>query len=139
MAKFFEKLNASGGQQLQILSDHPNPGNREVAIQAEMRTLPARKTGLETGQFLRVKKEVASLPPPVKKAAPTIAPGAGVPATPDAGEWQGDQGSNYTMKYPKGWQASADDSGGVTLAPRDGVAMQGGAPQVGFGTVVGLF
>jgi len=35
MARFFEKLNASGGQHLQILSDHPNPGNREVAIQAE--------------------------------------------------------------------------------------------------------
>ena len=70
MAKFFEKLGASGGQQLQILSDHPNPGNRQVAIEAEMRTLPVRKYGFETGQFARVKKEVAALPAPVKKPQP---------------------------------------------------------------------
>src|SRR5438105_5501516 len=57
MARFFEKLSASGGQHLQILSDHPNPGNREVAIQAEMKTFPTRQYGSETGQFTRVKKD----------------------------------------------------------------------------------
>src|SRR4051794_30275565 len=42
MAKFFEKLAATGQRMPQILSDHPNPGNREAAIIAEMRTLPQR-------------------------------------------------------------------------------------------------
>ena len=32
MAKFFEKLAGSGKSMPQILSDHPNPGNREAAI-----------------------------------------------------------------------------------------------------------
>uniref|UniRef100_Q01UZ2 Peptidase M48, Ste24p n=1 Tax=Solibacter usitatus (strain Ellin6076) TaxID=234267 RepID=Q01UZ2_SOLUE len=70
MAKFFEKLAAGGERMPQILSDHPNPGNREAAIAAEMHTLPVRKYGYESGQFQRMKKELAALPPPVKKAAP---------------------------------------------------------------------
>src|SRR4029077_4201505 len=65
MAKFFEKLAGSGQRMPQFLSDHPNPGNREAAIVAEMRTLPGRKYGDDTGQFVRVKKAVAALPAPV--------------------------------------------------------------------------
>src|SRR5437588_907601 len=44
MARFFQKL-AAGPHPPQLLSDHPNPGNRERAIRAEMQTLPARSYG----------------------------------------------------------------------------------------------
>jgi predicted Zn-dependent protease len=33
MADFFKTLEAQGGSGPQFLSDHPNPGNREAAIQ----------------------------------------------------------------------------------------------------------
>src|SRR3989440_10329478 len=37
MARFFEKLSAQGGQRApEFFSDHPNPGNRENAIQQEV-------------------------------------------------------------------------------------------------------
>ena len=62
IARFFDKL-AAGAQSPQILSDHPNPGNREKAIQAEIRTLPARGYGYQTGDFERMKAEVAKVPP----------------------------------------------------------------------------
>jgi len=63
MASFFEKL-AAGPHPPQLLSDHPNPGNRERAIRTEMQTLPARSYGrYETGEFERMKSEVAGLPP----------------------------------------------------------------------------
>jgi len=65
MARFFEKL-AGGPHPPQLLSDHPNPGNRERAIRAEMQTLPARSYGYETGEFQRMKSEVAGLPPAPK-------------------------------------------------------------------------
>ena len=65
MARFFEKL-AGGPHPPQMLSDHPNPGNRERAIRAEMQTLPARSYGYETGEFQRMKSEVAGLPPAPK-------------------------------------------------------------------------
>ncbi len=72
LARFFEKLQASGGQGnsrlAQFLSDHPNPGNREQAIEAEAQTLPTRHYGYRTGEFQRAKAEVMSLPPPKAKA-----------------------------------------------------------------------
>jgi len=72
MAKFFEKLNAQGGSGgLQFLSDHPNPGNREKAIQQEAARLPEQTYGYETGKFQQMKKVVATIhePPPKPKAA----------------------------------------------------------------------
>src|SRR5215472_2395722 len=143
MARFFQKLASSGGQQLQILSDHPNPGNREVAIQAEMKALPQRQYGYDTGQFARVKKEVAALPAPAKKTqSATVAPGASVPAPGgssggSSSDWQSYRGQGFALNYPRGWQAFGEDKTGVTLAPRDGVVSQGGATQIGFGAVIG--
>jgi predicted Zn-dependent protease len=62
LARFFDKLNAAseyrGAQVFQFLSDHPNPGNREQAIGAEIRTLPRRSYGFETGDFQRMKTRV---------------------------------------------------------------------------------
>ena len=40
MADFFQKLEAQGSTGPQFLSDHPNPGNREAAIQKEIRSWP---------------------------------------------------------------------------------------------------
>ena len=43
MARFFEKLEAEGGQRApQFLSSHPNPGNRVQDVQAEIQALPQR-------------------------------------------------------------------------------------------------
>jgi predicted Zn-dependent protease len=66
MARFFEKLAANGNQGPQFLSDHPNPGNRERAIEAEIRTLPQRQYGYSTGDFPRAKAAILALPPPEK-------------------------------------------------------------------------
>lgn len=67
MARFFEKLAGNGNQVPQFLSDHPNPGNRERAIEQEIRTLPQQQYGYETGEFARVKAEILALPAPRKK------------------------------------------------------------------------
>jgi len=136
MAKFFEKLAAGGSQGPQFLSDHPNPGNREAAIVAEMKTMPARQYTADSGQFARMKKEVAALPPPAKKpAAGGVGPGAGVPPAGKAPEgWQRYQGQGFTLDYPAEWQAKGD-ANGATIAPRDGVS----GAQVGFGVVTGVF
>jgi beta-barrel assembly-enhancing protease len=74
LATFFLKLNGAGerggaGQIAQFLSDHPNPENRESAIQAEIRTLPRRTYGYTTGEFEKARKAVLAIPVP-KSAAP---------------------------------------------------------------------
>lgn len=71
MARFFARLQQAGGQGnsrlAQFLSDHPNPGNRERAIEEEARTLPQRQYGYETGGFARAKAEVIALPAPARR------------------------------------------------------------------------
>jgi hypothetical protein len=139
MAKFFEKLSGDrqNGQFLtKFMSDHPDPGNREAAIQAEMKTLPARKYGADSGQFARVKKEVAALPAPTKKPdARAIGAGSTVPSAGQAPQgFKRYSGQGYSLIYPDSWLVSGEGSD-VTLAPRDGVSNG----QVGFGAVIGLF
>jgi predicted Zn-dependent protease len=64
MAAFFHKLQSIGGQGnsrlWQFLSDHPNPGNRERAIEEEAQTIPQRRYGYESGGFSRMRSAVAS-------------------------------------------------------------------------------
>ncbi len=64
MARFFEKLNAQGSHGLQFLSDHPNPDNRERAIQDEAHRLPQQNFGYETGEFQRMKQAIAGIHEP---------------------------------------------------------------------------
>jgi len=69
MASFFDQLAARGSQPPQILSDHPNPVNREKAIMAEMKTLSPYTYGYESGQFHKVKAEIDLLPAPPPQTA----------------------------------------------------------------------
>jgi predicted Zn-dependent protease len=71
LGRFFEKLQGTQGPRfLAFLSDHPDPGNRERAIEDEVRTLRPRNYGYETGEFGRMKAELRRVPPPRKKAPP---------------------------------------------------------------------
>lgn len=70
MARFFEKLNTQGGHGLQFLSDHPNPDNREKAIEAEAHRLPQQNYGYETGEFRRMKQVIAGIHEPKPKVQP---------------------------------------------------------------------
>src|SRR5215467_7101582 len=73
MARFFDKLNAEGGSHApQFLSDHPNPENREKAIEQEIQRLPAQNYNYQTGDFARMKQAVARIhekpPAPLKQS-----------------------------------------------------------------------
>jgi predicted Zn-dependent protease len=65
LARFFQKLETRGGPGVpEFLSDHPNPGNRAEAVEAEVRTLPPRTYTTADRQFQAVKAEIAKLPAP---------------------------------------------------------------------------
>ena len=58
MADFFETLQkkyGSGG--IQILSDHPNPGNRTAAVQKEIRNWPRKNFVNDSPQFASAKQD----------------------------------------------------------------------------------
>ena len=140
LANFFKKLEGQGGSRpMQFLSDHPNPGNREQAIQEEAGTLPRRQYAYQTGEFDRAKAEVAKLP----KAAPKAA-GAAV-ANPAAarpsGGMQPFQGRSYSFSYPSNWQVFGDqNSDSITIAAREGIVPgSNGGAQVGYGVIASYF
>jgi predicted Zn-dependent protease len=61
LAAFFDHLNRTGPQRApQFLSDHPNPGNREQAIEAEVKTIPRRQYGFAAGDFARARQQAAA-------------------------------------------------------------------------------
>jgi beta-barrel assembly-enhancing protease len=51
LADFFRKLGAGGKNGPQFLSDHPNPGNRDQAIQNEVRNWPPKNYTPDSPQF----------------------------------------------------------------------------------------
>ena len=68
MARFFEKLSAQGGQRApEFFSDHPNPGNRENAIQQEVAKMPQKTYRYQTGQFQRMKQVAGAIKEPPRK------------------------------------------------------------------------
>lgn len=57
LADFFKTLEAQGGTPPQILSDHPNPGNREQAIEKEIRNWPPEQYAADSAQFQKTRQQ----------------------------------------------------------------------------------
>jgi Zn-dependent protease with chaperone function len=137
MAHFFEKLASTSDHGPQFLSDHPNPDNRERAIEEEIRTLPQREYGYETGQFLRAKDAVNSLLPG------GVAPGPGGSGTSSISvlSWRQARTQNFEVTYPADWvTVGGENTTGVVIAPRNGVAAVGnGALDLAYGVKLSYF
>jgi hypothetical protein len=56
LADFFKTLESQGGSPPQLLSDHPNPGNRQQAIEKEIRNWPPKKYVADSADFQRTRK-----------------------------------------------------------------------------------
>jgi hypothetical protein len=56
LADFFKTLETQGGAPPQILSDHPNPGNRELAIEQEIKNWPPKQYASDSPAFQKTKQ-----------------------------------------------------------------------------------
>jgi hypothetical protein len=79
LADFFKTLEAQGGTPPQLLSDHPNPGNREVAIQKELAPWPPLQYLGDSPEFAKVRQHAAGVK---SYTAAEIAQGA------KSGQWE---------------------------------------------------
>lgn len=107
MADFFTKLQqkyGSGGPQ--FLSDHPNPGNREAAIDNEIKPWPAKNYTSTTGEFSSAKKTATGIK---AYSAQEIDAGA------KQGVWA--QQNKKTGSMPANLPASAPGQAGNTQQP----------------------
>ncbi len=138
MAHLFQKLDsASTSRPPQFLSDHPNPGNRIEAIDAEIRTLPQRQYGYQTGEFAQAKAQVASLPAQAQggsfRSAAAVPPAGSV----ESG-YRTLQARLFSVNVPGNWQAyGSKDSDAATVAPQGGIVQgRNGQGQVGLGAIL---
>jgi Zn-dependent protease with chaperone function len=80
LADFFKTLAAQGSTGPQFLSDHPNPGNREEAIQKEIAGWPPKTYATTSAEFSTTRKHAMSVK---AYSAQEIAQGA------QGGHWAG--------------------------------------------------
>lgn len=141
MAHFFQKLAAAGGSAgPQFLSDHPNPGNRDRAIEEEVRTLPQHSYGYETGGFQRMKKELANLPS-VRSGQGQFRNTQTLPDGQPSGGMKEMRTQSFALSYPANWQAyGGNGSDSVTIAPQNGIVQEANQnATVGYGAIVSYF
>jgi predicted Zn-dependent protease len=158
MADFFHKLEQQGGAGPQLLSDHPNPGNRVEAVQNEIKDWPPKTYQVNDANFMQAKQQAAHVR---AYTAQEIANGAkdgtwarqnaqsgahisGAPAAVPAslanvsfqqvqpsGSFRQFQQNGLSISYPDNWVAGAGENG-VTIAPAAG-ASQGA---IAYGAVI---
>src|SRR5215831_1109981 len=62
MADFFKMMAAQGGEAPpQWLSSHPNPGNRQVAIQKQIQPWPTQNYTADTPAFAQTRQHAAGV------------------------------------------------------------------------------
>jgi predicted Zn-dependent protease len=138
MAKFFETLEAGGGQRgPEFFSDHPNPGNRRKNIQAEADVMPAREYNFATGEFDQMKDALKRLPPPAKRPPQQQRQSL---AQHDA-NWKPLEAGSLRLAYPANWVAvRAGNSNMIALAPKEGLARDiDGNVAVGYGVILSYY
>lgn len=143
MARFFETLEAEGGQKgPEFFSDHPNPGNRRKAIEAETAALPKTDYTYATGDFDQMKAELRSVPAPTKRPQQRQA-NALQPQQVQTGAagWQQLTAGPVRLTHPNNWVAvRGGNSNTIALAPREGLARDyNGNIAVGYGVLMSYY
>jgi hypothetical protein len=134
MARFFEKLQSADiAHPPELLSDHPDPGNRVRAVEAEIQALPQASYSAAAGDFVREKALATQIPT-------ALAPFPAAANRPSGGFRQF-QGREFALAYPDNWRAYGDrNAATVTIAPREGIVPgSGAASQVGYGVIVSYY
>jgi beta-barrel assembly-enhancing protease len=137
MADFFKKLEAEGGARgPQFLSDHPNPGNRAVAVAKEVKTLPGKKFQQDSSEFQSIKRQVAGMKPlSAQEIAAQQKPAPGTSTVTPNKNLKPFEHSAYTVSYPDNWKVFGDQNSTVTIAPQEGV----GENAIAYGVIIDGF
>jgi hypothetical protein len=150
MSDFFHKLEQQGGASgPQMLSDHPNPGNRAAAIDALIKKLPSRSYNASTGQFAQAKQLAQGRQPYTAEQIAQMQKSGRMPGDSGGGNGQitaPPQGGGitassqfkqldhqaFTIAYPSDWRVYGDQSSAVTIAPEGGVSQDA----IAYGVVI---
>jgi Peptidase family M48 len=129
MAQFFQIIEKKyPTQTIQFFSDHPIPGNRIQAVDAEIPKLgPPIQGKTDSPEFESIKKRLLSMPANRPQTPTAEAPSSGSMSpvaraeVMPANNFKKYEQSAFTVSYPANWEVSGDAESGVTIAPRAGV------------------
>jgi Zn-dependent protease with chaperone function len=123
MADFFQKLEqkyGKGGPQL--LSDHPNPGNRQASIQKEVQNWPPKNYVTNSSEFPGVKQDASKIK---AYSAQEIANGA------KSGQWEQQNRQNHVI--PANLPSSSNPGSGAGNGTASGGSGSGNGAASGSG------
>jgi hypothetical protein len=125
LADFFKTLEAQGGTPPQFMSDHPNPGNREAAIQKEIAPWPPHQYLGDSPEFAKVRQHASGTR---TYSAQEIAQGA------KSGQWAPMNKKNGAVFAPQaeGFAASTPTSAGISSPGVTRVSMNDVMPSSSF-------
>jgi predicted Zn-dependent protease len=152
MADFFitlEKKYGNGGPQ--FLSDHPNPGNREAAVEKEIQNWPAKNYIPSSSAFARAREEAnntkaysaqeiaqgakqgiwaqqnrrsGAMPANLPASAGDDVSGVSYKQVQPSGQFTQAQQNSFSIDYPDNWK-TAGDANSFLIAPQAGAAQSG--------------
>jgi hypothetical protein len=144
MAQFFEKMEgeSKGKRPPEILSSHPNPGNRMRGVMSEIEKLGpyAKNPKTDSAEFRAIKAYMKGLPASKPGATGSGAGSgpAGPPAAPST-KLVPFENRNLRLQHPENWQASARDDQ-ASFLPAGGVVKNAqGNDSLAYGVVLDLF
>jgi hypothetical protein len=164
MADFFKMLEQQGGASgPQFLSDHPDPGNRQAAIQKEIQDWPPKTWSQDSPQFAQAKedakgikaytaKEIAEgakqgvwarqnsrngATPATLSTAPSNPVPMAIAAQPvnPSSKLVPLQHAGFRISYPDNWKTYGNSTSPVTIAPPGGVSQNA----VGYGVLINQY
>jgi Zn-dependent protease with chaperone function len=150
MANFFKTLQAEGGQRVpEMLSDHPDPGNRIKYILDEITRLPVASSPVHTTpEFEAVKARLTGQAPPQMSATSQLKrigsdPGdleLGTRPQRPAPQFKGYQptDNSFAVQVPANWEVVTAGNSEIIFAPRGASGQLNGQLMVTHGIFVGV-
>jgi hypothetical protein len=142
LAAFFLKLEkemgGDPGKTAQWFSSHPNPGNRNVAIQEQKQFMAQGPYTASEGDIAHMREIVASLTKGGSSGISAKASPANSPA-PDfmiSQTYRQLSAGGFSLAAPDNWQAGNDGQSGQLLILPDGGPIEGGG--IGAGILIGV-
>jgi beta-barrel assembly-enhancing protease len=127
---FFEKLVKTQGTAAEPrglalwMSSHPATGSRVQYVSDDIKFYPQRSYKVSTGDFAKVKRLVATIPPPKPQPGKLIQAKEGASGRTNLPAGMKDYPANgFSMGYPSTWQAGqAEPGGSLYIIPQGGVS-----------------
>jgi beta-barrel assembly-enhancing protease len=130
LPQFFEKLVKTQGTAAEPkglalwMASHPATGSRIQYVSDDIKFYPQRSYRASTGDFAKIKKIIATVPPPKPQPGKLIQAKQGATGRMNLPAGMKDYPANgFSMGFPNAWQAGqAEPGGSLYMVPQGGVA-----------------